>query len=479
MPVFDIGNVQPAGKGAKVNRNTLRIATVVLALTGLSGCAALQEGTLFDQDFWTIQPSSKNNEAELGIAELAKGNNVLANARFEKALAANPDDVLALYGLAVLYQNSGQPERARELYSRIVSMDPRPTDELLVWASKQTQPIVDLASVNMHLLNDGGMSSMSEAPVMGAASQSHQPLSAVTSSSTPRSQVDMMASQSSYMASPSAQMTQGMPLNMFKDKDLNIVKRFKILRSLLDQGLITQDEFVVRRKVNAGALLPISAPPPAAGLERPVPSGDQISSRLRAIGRALEMRALSPAQHTAERSMILDALMPMNPANLAPPNIPPRGLMEAADEVRRLELLKAEDLITSDEYSRERSAIESNMQPAAPQSMGGSSMGGTSKPQAMTIEPKPTLGGFQPALHLASYRQQRAAERGWAELSKGFDSILGGLEHRIERVDLGGGKGVFYRLKAGPMPSNAAAKDACRSLKAKRQYCEPTTINFG
>jgi hypothetical protein len=64
-------------------------------------------------------------------------------------------------------------------------------------------------------------------------------------------------------------------------------------------------------------------------------------------------------------------------------------------------------------------------------------------------------------------------------LSKRFASQLGGLEHRVERVDLGNNKGVFYRLKAGPLPSNAAAKDMCVQLKAKRQYCEPTTINFG
>jgi len=149
--------------------------------------------------------------------------------------------------------------------------------------------------------------------------------------------------------------------------------------------------------------------------------------------------------------------------------------MEAADAVRRLEMLNAADLITSDEYAKERAAIETSMQPPAPKNI--ASAGGT--PKAMDGQKKPTMSGFQPAVHLASYRQKKAAERGWAELSKRFGSVLGGLEHRVERVDLGNRKGVFYRLKAGPLPSNDAAKNACRKLKAKRQYCEPTTINFG
>ena len=49
----------------------------------------------------------------------------------------------------------------------------------------------------------------------------------------------------------------------------------------------------------------------------------------------------------------------------------------------------------------------------------------------------------------------------------------------VERVDLGTTRGVFYRLKAGPLASNSAAKQMCVQLKAARQYCEPTTVDFG
>ena len=452
-----------------MNRTSLRIAAVVLSLTSVSGCSAIQDSKIFQPEFWAMNRSGNNISAELGLAELAKGNNVLAQSHFEKALKANPKDVQALFGLATLYQNSGQPTRARQLYESILALNPRPTDELLVWAGKQTQPIVDLASVNIHLLQSGVSAplpgGLSPQPQMSAAA----PM-AMAPMQTPPSYGGMQPLQPSHMAGPEP---------LFRDADLNIVARFKTLRALLDQGLITQDEFLIRRKVNVGALLPMTAQPASTGLDRPVPAIEQVSARLNAIGRALEMRALTPAQHTAERTMILDALMPMRPNAVANPAPPPKGLMEAADAVRRLEMLNGADLITSDEYAKERAAIEVSMQPPAPKAMAGAMAGAGAAPKALNDQGKPAMSGFQPAVHLASYRQKKAAERGWAELSKRFGSLLGGLEHRVERVDLGNSKGVFYRLKAGPLPSNNAAKDACRKLKAKRQYCEPTTINFG
>ena len=447
-------------------RTSLHVSSVLIAIGGLSACAAIQESQLFQPETWSINTvASTNTEAELGLGELAKGDNFKAQGHFEAALKANPADVHAMYGLAVLFQNTGQTSRARQLYEQILTLNPMPSEEILIWAGKETHPVIDVAEVNLQLLGDGGMAplpgQMQSAPRMGGA-QAPAP-----------SRLHVQPSFSNPMSQPQA-VAQAQP--MFKTEDLNIVARFKTMRALLDQGLITQDEFLIRRQMNAGALLPMTSSPAATGLDRAVPGVDQISGRLRAIGRALEMRALSPAQHTSERTMILDALMPASPASVANPAPPPKGLMEAADAVRRLEMLKEVDLITSDEYTKERAAIEGSMQPMAPKPMSGAS-GGAAKPMAGAAQP--SLSGFQPAVHLSSYRQKKAAERGWTQLQKQFGSLLGGLTPNIERVDLGGGKGVFYRLKAGPLPSNGAAKDVCRKLKAKRQYCDPSTINFG
>jgi len=447
-------------RGLLVNRTSLRICVTVIILGGLSGCAALQQGQVFQPGFWTFGGAQgSNTEAETGLGELAKGDNILAQGHFEKALRANPDDLQALYGLAVLYQNNGQPNRARQFYKHILSIKPSPRGEILIWADKQTQPIVDIAQVNLQLLDSGGLVSSAQAPISGrpGAGRPHAQIQALPAPVYPQAKPQRVAQSAA----------------IFKDADLNIVARFKAMRALLDQGLITQEEFRNRRKVNIGALLPMTAAPAATGLDRPVPAVAQISGRLRAIGRALEMRALSPAQHTAERTMILDALMPVNPISRVNPVPPPKGLMEAADAVRRLEMLKYVDIITSDEYVKERAAIEKSMQPPASASMAGGA-NKSAKKSAQSF-----LSGFQPAVHLASYRQKKAARRGWRVLQKQFGRVLRGLKFKIERVDLGGRKGVFYRLKAGPLPSNAAAKKICRKLKAKHQYCDPSTVNLG
>ena len=90
------------------------------------------------------------------------------------------------------------------------------------------------------------------------------------------------------------------------------------------------------------------------------------------------MRAISVTQHAAERNMILDALMPSAPVVVANPKAPPQGLMEAADSVRSLEQLRDTGYIGSDEYAKERQAIEMvmlpkqpEMVPAAPAALGG------------------------------------------------------------------------------------------------------------
>ncbi|TCS63167.1 tetratricopeptide repeat protein [Varunaivibrio sulfuroxidans] len=432
----------------------IRLLAVAATLLVLGGCSALQDGEILKPEFWASSPLKDNTEAELGLGEMAKGDNVKAMTHFQKALKANPNDVDALLGFGLLYKNTGQKTKARQMFEAVLALRPDDNKQMLVWADRQPQPISKIASVNLGLL-DGA-----PPPEAHAVSGDGSGTDGEAMASKPPVQ-SAMGTMSDSSSQP------------FVEADSNVERRFKILRDLLDQGLITKDEFIARRQANVGALLPLTSPPPAAGLDRPVPSAEQISGRLRAIGRALEMRAMSVAQHTAERTMILDALMPATPVAIANPGEPPQGLMQAADAVRRLEKLKEEHLITSDEYTKERAAIERAMQPAPMKPT-------TSKaPSAQNGGEPAALKGFRPGVHLASYRSKRAADIGWRKLLKSDARLLRGLSHHVERVDLGGRKGIYYRLKAGPLKNNDAAKALCRKFKARRQYCVPTMINFG
>ncbi|HBC07317.1 MAG TPA: hypothetical protein DC046_06995, partial [Rhodospirillaceae bacterium] len=340
-----------------------------------------------------------------------------------------------------------------------------------------TRPASQIASVNLSLLDSGEVPSavrLGQAPAgfPGApATVSASPTGRAPATSFGAPPPMASAQPQQAMAAPAMPVT---TMDAYSGGDQNMISRFSTMRALKDQGLVTPQEYATRRQANVGALLPLTSPPSSAGLDRPVPTTEQISGRLRAIGRALELRAISVSQHAAERNMILDALMPAAPVRLVNPAPPPQGLLEAADMVRRLEQLRDSGYISSDEYTRERAAIEKAMQPEAPK-MVSAQAAPTSlvdKDKAEKVE-KPK--GPQPGVHLASYRSEKQAEDGWKLIQRRHRTVLKDMEHEVSKVDLGK-KGVYYRLKAGPVKSAGEAKGICADLKKRRQFCEPATV---
>ncbi|MBC8339717.1 MAG: SPOR domain-containing protein [Rhodospirillales bacterium] len=453
-----------------------RVASVVLLSAGLGACSFFQ-GELMQGSFWASNPFKSNDEAELGIANLAKGNYVAAEGNFQRALKRNPKDIHALLGAGILYQNTGQLTKAREMYEAVLAIRPDESQQFVVWSNISTRPASQIASVNLSLLDSGDVTG-----AIGAAGTRGGP-SAMTAPVPHTPKVSSAPSTSAMLGRP-PQMSAPMPrsgaalpsvpsIGKFAGGDSNVISRFATIRALRDQGLLTQQEFNSRRRANIGALLPLTAPPPSAGLDRPVPSTEQITGRLRAIGRALEMRAISVTQHAAERNMILDALMPSAPVVVANPKAPPHGLMEAADSVRRLEQLRDTGYIGSDEYAKERQAIELVMQPKQPERAPVAQTSPAAQPGQPVRMQKST--GPSPAIHLASFRTRKSADRGWAQIRRAHKNLIGDLDHKITKVNLGR-KGTYYRLKAGPFESAGEAKSMCGKLKRRRQFCEATVM---
>ncbi len=124
-----------------------------LALAGvvLAGCGGAQEGSVFNASFWSMSPlqtTGENDLAELGLAELAKGNQVAAENYFQKALKVNPKDTHALLGAGMLYQQTGQPTKAREMYEAVLALRPKDSDRLVSFADTP-KPITDLAAAGL------------------------------------------------------------------------------------------------------------------------------------------------------------------------------------------------------------------------------------------------------------------------------------------------------------------------------------------
>lgn len=81
---------------------------------------------------------------------------------------------------------------------------------------------------------------------------------------------------------------------------------------------------------------------------------------------------------------------------------------------------------------------------------------------AQTPRTAATNSGF--AVQVASRRSQAMALAAFADLQQKYTSLLGDYQPLIQSADLGD-KGVWYRLRVGPIGQKAAADDLCSNLK--------------
>jgi len=90
-----------------------------------------------------------------------------------------------------------------------------------------------------------------------------------------------------------------------------------------------------------------------------------------------------------------------------------------------------------------------------------------------TLAPPPVLQQSRSlffAIQLGSYRTMERAFAGWDELRAAAPEVLTDFRPKVERVDLGD-RGVFLRLKAGPLAKQSAVTDTCNTLHSKGMAC--------
>ena len=73
-------------------------------------------------------------------------------------------------------------------------------------------------------------------------------------------------------------------------------------------------------------------------------------------------------------------------------------------------------------------------------------------------------------VQLYSARARDGALAAWARLSAEEKDLLGSLTHRVVKVEISK-RGVFYRLRAGPLADKAAARRLCGLLKGRGRDC--------
>jgi len=89
--------------------------------------------------------------------------------------------------------------------------------------------------------------------------------------------------------------------------------------------------------------------------------------------------------------------------------------------------------------------------------------------QAATQMP-PASASVDYAVQFASYTNEERAWRGWDDLQTAAGELLSGVEPRVERADLGAGKGVVFRLRTAPT-AKARAQSLCEAMKARGVEC--------
>jgi len=427
-----------------------RIGPMLVALSAtlaLADCGGLLDPRGSSDTFVSALPGER--PADRAMSALSRGDTAAAESLALAALRKNPKDPYALLVAGMVCQNTGRYDLARQYYDVIVTNNyaatlMAPGDNGVM----QPRSTLDLAKTNLDAIDK------------------------ITGRRAARTVAESGRAAGVEFVAPTA-----------NDAETNVVARFRALKRLLDEELITPDEYSVRRRANAGALLPLSLSPPAVGLERPTPADSQIVQRLRALKTAVEARELSPRELAEERQVILDALLPSQPRTLALPPLPPRDMLEASQAVGRVERMRAAGLISSDEAAREKAALDraldGSLQAGKPVEGTATGLrygaaGGRGVPDVSTqaLPPKDLPWGV--SIGLA--KSEAEAQTTWERVKSKFPEDLGNLQMTTKKVQLRE-KGARWRVVAGPLASQDAARKLCKTLKLHRQSCDPAPFD--
>jgi hypothetical protein len=462
------------GTRTMTTRRIRRIALAALASGTLAGCAALLDPQGFGETAVSSMPFSEPS-TDKAMSALTRGDYPNAERYAIAALRRNPKDPYALITAGMTYQATGRYDLARQYYEVIVSNQPQASITVPGPGTPVPRSVVDVARTNMAAIDKiTGRSAQRTAAQSGMGLTGEMPTRADPMSPTAAMRPPVSAEPNNDAAA-SAMAVPGRPTSA----ETNVAGRFRILKRLLDEGLITQDEYASRRNSNLGVLLPYStAVPPAQGLERSLPGDGQVVDRLRALANALESRAITPRELASERTAILDALLPAQPAKVELPALPPKDVIEAAAAVGRLERMRAVGLVGPDEVARERDAIQRAFDgQTASLPVSGTATGlRQGRAAAGGAGGVPAAAGF--GVNLATVKSEAAARSTWAGIKQKFPEQLGAVEADFRKVDLGE-KGVRWRVIAGPLASQDAARKLCKVLKLHRQACQPTGFAKG
>ena len=332
-----------------------KFSKILLSATAfglLTSCAVIDKKDTPKESNWFVQMFEKDGQGYADQATLA-----YSNGQFEKtltytteALKANPRNQQALLVGALASEKLGRYNRARQYYEDLIIIN---GDETSVLGSSNGQPqkIKEIAKNNLRAITIA----QSNLTIEERDGSKHFAISDEASEEI--SNATIVNALNKNVVDEKEEKTANLD-NIFTPAEKNIVSRFLILRELAEKDFITKDEFLSRRSANIGGLLPLTNKAPGVGIDAPVPSPDLIIERLEILKEGVETRTITPREFSAERDVIIEALMSPAPRNRIKNKAPSKNILDAADDLRRLEILYDLNLITERERQAERKAVE-------------------------------------------------------------------------------------------------------------------------
>jgi len=252
-----------------------------------------------------------------------------------------------------------------------------------------------------------------------------------------------------------------------RQEDDNLITRFQTLRTLLDEGLITRDEYNNRRGANLGVLLHYGLVPGARDLTRPAPPPRTLVQRLRYLAAAYSEHSISASEQAAERAVILDGLLPYPVARRADPPPPITDQMQLGAEIGRIERLRVADVITDTEATREKAKASQLLQASiAAADAAARAAAGMAATRVSTALPNTGIG-----VGLSVHNSEAQARRAWVGLQKAHPAELGQLGLSLKKIPRPH-RPTHYQIVAGPLPDHDAAISLCKSLRKADLSCD-------
>ena len=333
-------------------RNLTKTLLSATALSLLTACAVVDKRDTSEESNWFVKMFEKDgqNYAQKASLEYLQGNFEKTLEYTTEALKANPRNEQALLVGALACEKLGRYNRARQYYEDLIIIDGNETS-ILGTSDGQPHKITDIAKKNLRAItitqnkltieNRDGSKSFAVSEKTGQEASRNTITEALRKKSMP--------------------VVRQQPIgvdDIFTPAQQNMVSRFLILKELAEKDFITKEEFLSRRSANLGALLPLTNMAPGVGMDNPVPDADLIIERLEILKEGVETRAITPREFSAEREVIIEALMSPEPRQRMQNKAPSKNILDAAGDLRRLEVLYNLDLITANEKETEKKAVE-------------------------------------------------------------------------------------------------------------------------